>query len=58
VQRVVAGNYLFGLACRFDGSEAALGKLCFMEDGELICSDGNWSLHEFVLGTVDDVLGS
>jgi hypothetical protein len=55
--RRIAGNYLFGLACRFDGSEEATGaRLYFPSERELAEALDDVSLHDYVLGTVDEVV--
>ncbi len=56
--RRVAGNYLFGLACRLDGTEGdGAVQLCFLDGDELLRPGPEVALHEYVLGTVDDELG-
>lgn len=57
VARVAAGNYLFGLVSRLDGSEGSTAaRVCFVEDETVLASVG-MTLHEYVLGTVDVALG-
>jgi hypothetical protein len=55
--RTIAGNFLFGLTCRLDGSEGA-GEvaLCFVDGDDLIRSGDEVDLHDYVLGTVDEVV--
>ena len=56
-RRVVAGNYLFGLTCRLDGSEGpGTTELCFADGPRVLRNGGALSLHDYVLGTVDQII--
>ena len=58
VQRLIAGNYMFGLCARLDGAEGECAvTLLLKSDGELIAGDNSVSLHDFAFGTVDEILG-